>query len=621
MPQAQNRKTNSVEYPEPVQSGFLFAALDDNGTPAYAFREATVTGACAFNVVSGTPQTEIVLEITCASAGAVIYYTLDGSQPTTASPQYMAPLLIQDSLTVLAFSKAPGLGKSDVVAQTVTMSKVVIAHQLNRGYSTPVYESSDGGATWAQWPTPSPTGVSYPQGAVLGAGVFILYDWSELIITRDRGVTWKCTGYIDTTQIYDAGGSSGSSRYYGGDIYGCYYAGGMFFVTQSVAPSPFQNQRDISMWYSYDGLEWNRAVISGPVLSNEQSSNSPPPKACSMAYRNGVWIYAVIGGVLRSTDGYTWLFIAYTCPVSSYRLHTLVATPWGFCGQMYNYTVYSVDAGLTWLSSPGAASNSIVAVLKNAGVTIAAKNSDGSQWESADGVVWNLGKAPLDNPNYLYASASSAKVDALMWGYYSNDSSGKLSSPLAVYRPEWTAAPLAALVTFTASGYNRAHDLVWTGSSFVTVSPSNGVVARSPDGMTWSFVTLPDAVQLPEYLLIDDGLPLPVNPFPSIPVPVPGSSVPSGSYPCTSAGVDGTYYFGIGTSGYFTLITIDGSDPNVNLNSIVTRYDNAGVNLGVGYSIIPIKAGQTVTIRARNVNILDLRVSAEATYTITATQV
>ncbi len=54
------------------------------------------------------------VEITTGLDGAVIYYTIDGSEPTTASPVYTEALTFTESAVVKAYIVAPGYNDSDV---------------------------------------------------------------------------------------------------------------------------------------------------------------------------------------------------------------------------------------------------------------------------------------------------------------------------------------------------------------------------------------------------------------------------------------------------------------------------------------------------------------------------
>ncbi len=58
----------------------------------------------------------------CATAGAAIYYTVDGSEPTTNSTLYAGPFTITDTTTVKARAVARGYFDSEVFTQTFTIA-------------------------------------------------------------------------------------------------------------------------------------------------------------------------------------------------------------------------------------------------------------------------------------------------------------------------------------------------------------------------------------------------------------------------------------------------------------------------------------------------------------------
>ena len=68
----------------------------------------------------------VLLTITCQTAGAKIYYTLDGSTPTTNSAQYNSAsgILIQTTTTVKAIAVKSGMTNSDVATTTVTVTPI-----------------------------------------------------------------------------------------------------------------------------------------------------------------------------------------------------------------------------------------------------------------------------------------------------------------------------------------------------------------------------------------------------------------------------------------------------------------------------------------------------------------
>ena len=59
-----------------------------------------------------------IVSLADGTAGATIYYTVDGSTPTTASPVYVAPFLVASNLTLNAYATLSGAKQSVVTTQT-----------------------------------------------------------------------------------------------------------------------------------------------------------------------------------------------------------------------------------------------------------------------------------------------------------------------------------------------------------------------------------------------------------------------------------------------------------------------------------------------------------------------
>src|SRR6202030_3035457 len=59
--------------------------------------------------------------VTDSTAGASIYYTLDGSTPTVASTLYTGPISVASTETITAIASATGFLQSLPVSQTYTL--------------------------------------------------------------------------------------------------------------------------------------------------------------------------------------------------------------------------------------------------------------------------------------------------------------------------------------------------------------------------------------------------------------------------------------------------------------------------------------------------------------------
>jgi hypothetical protein len=82
----------------------------------YTLRTATPT----FSPPAGTYVLPQFVSISDASPGATIYYTTDGSTPTTSSPQYNGPILVLLTTTIRAMAVVPGWSQSPVASATYT---------------------------------------------------------------------------------------------------------------------------------------------------------------------------------------------------------------------------------------------------------------------------------------------------------------------------------------------------------------------------------------------------------------------------------------------------------------------------------------------------------------------
>ena len=117
--------------------------------PASATYVSTTTPANpVFSLAGGTYSGAQTLTITDSTPGAVIYYTIDGPAPTTASAVYTQPLSISVSETVQAVAVAPGLYASSVVSATYTIQPIDTI-DFSQGFPLPRGRcSSTAAPTW-----------------------------------------------------------------------------------------------------------------------------------------------------------------------------------------------------------------------------------------------------------------------------------------------------------------------------------------------------------------------------------------------------------------------------------------------------------------------------------------
>ena len=75
-----------------------------------------------FSLPAGPYTGSRTVSLACATAGAAIHYTLDGSTPNTSSPTYTIGLLVAVSTTIKAEAFKAGLLRNGVAIASYTIS-------------------------------------------------------------------------------------------------------------------------------------------------------------------------------------------------------------------------------------------------------------------------------------------------------------------------------------------------------------------------------------------------------------------------------------------------------------------------------------------------------------------
>ena len=91
--------------------------------------EQPIAEAPTFSPIGGTYFTAQNVTLNTTTSGATIYYTLDESDPTTASAVYSTPITISTTTTIKAIAVAEGFQNSSVASATYTINELITIAQ------------------------------------------------------------------------------------------------------------------------------------------------------------------------------------------------------------------------------------------------------------------------------------------------------------------------------------------------------------------------------------------------------------------------------------------------------------------------------------------------------------
>jgi hypothetical protein len=126
--------TSSTQYTDAItvsstETIEAIATASGYSTSAVATATYTITGTTlppaatpSFSVPSGTYTSAQTVTISDATAGATIYYTMNGTTPTTSSTQYAGAIVVSYTETIEAIATASGYSTSAAATATYTIS-------------------------------------------------------------------------------------------------------------------------------------------------------------------------------------------------------------------------------------------------------------------------------------------------------------------------------------------------------------------------------------------------------------------------------------------------------------------------------------------------------------------
>lgn len=174
-----------------------------------------------------------LVTLSSAMAGAVIHYTLDGSDPTASSARYTAPFLISTTATVRAKAFHDG------VEESVTVAASFVVEPISTGQARAAFVQTDA-ATHGNW-----KGVYGSDGYQIvgeGGGGARLPAYATAVASGLNSYVWSDTS-SDPRALQQAAGAS--------RVAGCWYADSSFHVDVNLNDS---RTHRLALYF----LDWDR---------------------------------------------------------------------------------------------------------------------------------------------------------------------------------------------------------------------------------------------------------------------------------------------------------------------------------------------------------------------------
>ena len=131
---ASSYQPNADSWTSPTASGeqARITKIVVTYTPSAGGGEETAVSVPTFSVPECTfYSSSLDVELSCATDGATIHYTLDGSTPSSTSETYTSAIAISETTTVKAIAVKDGLTNSEVATATYTKGETVTSYDID----------------------------------------------------------------------------------------------------------------------------------------------------------------------------------------------------------------------------------------------------------------------------------------------------------------------------------------------------------------------------------------------------------------------------------------------------------------------------------------------------------
>jgi alpha-tubulin suppressor-like RCC1 family protein len=435
-----------------------------------------------FAPVAGAYSSNQNVTISCSTSGASIYFTTDGTDPTTSSTPYTSPVLVDHTLTLKARAFKSGLNPSNIATGVYTLKP-----------TTPVFNPVQGNY-------PSAQSVSITTSPA-DAQVRVTTDLSDPTASSPL-----YTGPISVARPMTLKARAFKSGWTNSEL-----ATASYTITNAATGSDLAAGQDASVVLKPDGTVWSWGLGGSGQMGNSSTSDSA---LAIQATISGV--KAVAAGashtVALKTDGTVWAWGAnsygqlgngtnipnmQTLPVRVGTLTGIVAVA---AGEFFSAAVSSTGVVWTWgRNDAGQLGDASTAAFKSSPVNpknfsganaiaagnrhVLARKTDGSLWAWGANANGQLGDNTQTNRNKPVAVSGIASVAAIAAG---NDHSLAAKTDGTAWA--WGSNAQGQLGDGTFNGPRLVPGQVTSLVGIVQMAAGNNhSLAVSNDGQAWTW--------------------------------------------------------------------------------------------------------------------------------------
>ena len=158
---------------------------------------ANIVANPTFSPVAGTYNAPQNVTISCATTGATIRYTTDGTSPTTTSPVYTSPINVSTTTTIKALATKAGMDNSNIATAIYT---IVISSGIDLPFQSD-FSELPGSSTASTSDMPAITATTMPTGFMFIGSQGIYGAGQKLKFGTSSGVGILPTDVINTNGV------------------------------------------------------------------------------------------------------------------------------------------------------------------------------------------------------------------------------------------------------------------------------------------------------------------------------------------------------------------------------------------------------------------------------------